>query len=75
MPKLPARITVTLSTFTVLVLQHRAKEQRISASAAIEAAILENITVHEVERLMKQSPDFARVALEWMSSAGKKRRT
>jgi hypothetical protein len=71
----PSAFPITLSTFIIIVLQHRAKEQRISVSAAIEAAILENITVPEVERLMKQSPEFASVALEWMSSAGTKRRT
>jgi hypothetical protein len=52
----------------------RAKDQHITISDAIEAAILENIMVPEVERMMKRSPEFARIAKDWMQSA-KIRRT
>jgi hypothetical protein len=63
------RITMTLPTFVVCVLQRRAKEQRISVSAVVETLMLDHILIDEVERLMKQSPEFKRIAMEWMRNA------
>jgi len=63
------RITVTIPTFAVFVLRERAKNQRVSVSAVVEPLILEGIMLDEVERMMKQSPEFARVATEWMRNA------
>jgi hypothetical protein len=60
---------VTLPTFAVLVLQHRANEQHVTVSAIVETLILDGVMVPEVERLMKQSPEFASVAKEWMRNA------
>ncbi|HEV7488698.1 MAG TPA: hypothetical protein VGQ65_23740 [Thermoanaerobaculia bacterium] len=64
-----SRITLTLSTFAVYVLRHRANEQHLTVSAIVETLILDGVMVPEVERLMKQSPEFARVAVEWMRNA------
>jgi hypothetical protein len=69
-----SRITVTLPTFAVLVLRHRAKGQHLSVSAIIEPLILDDILIDEVERLMKDSPEFARVAVEWMRNAVPRRK-
>jgi hypothetical protein len=63
------RITVTLPTFVILVLRHRAEHRHISVSAIIEPLILDDILINEVERLMNQSPEFARVAIDWMRNA------
>lgn len=63
------RITITLPTFTVLVLRHRAKDRHLSVSARIENLVLNDILINEVEDLMKQSPEFTAVALEWMRNA------
>lgn len=63
------RITVTLPTFAVFVLRERAKNQHMSVSAVVEPLILEGIMLDEVERMIQQSPDFARVAVEWMRNA------
>jgi hypothetical protein len=63
------RITITLPTFAVFVLRERAKNERVSVSAVVEPLILEGIMLDEVERLIKLSPGFARVATDWMRSA------
>jgi hypothetical protein len=67
-------LRVTLPTFAVLVLRHRAKEQHLSVSAVVETLILDGVMLDEVECLMKQSPEFARTAVEWMRSAGMRKR-
>ena len=64
-----SRLAITLPTFAAFVLRHRAKDQRISVSAIIETLVLDDILLDEVERLMKQSPEFARLAVEWMRNA------
>jgi len=64
-----SELRVTLPTFAVLVLRQRAKDQRVRLSAVVETLILDGVMLDEVERLMKQSPEFARVAVEWMRSA------
>jgi hypothetical protein len=38
-------------------------------SAVVEESILEGVMLDEVERMAKASPDFARVANDWMRSA------
>jgi hypothetical protein len=63
------RVTLSLPTFAVLVLEQRAKDRSAAVAAIVEELILENIMVPEVERMMKQSPEFARIAKEWMQSA------
>ena len=68
------RITFTLPTFAVLVLRHRAKDQNVSVSAVLETLILDGVMLDEVERLIKRSPEFERVAEGWMRSAGMKRK-
>lgn len=64
-----SRVTVALPTFAVLVLRHRAEDQHLNVSAIVETLILDGIMLDEVERLMKQSPAFARVAKDWMRHA------
>lgn len=64
-----SRITITLPVFVVLVLRHRAEDRHLSVSAIIETLVLNDILINEVERLMKQSPEFAEVAVEWMRNA------
>jgi hypothetical protein len=64
-----SRLRVTIPTFAVYVLQQRATDQNVSVSAVVEALILDGVMVDEVEHLMKRSPVFARVAVEWMRSA------
>jgi hypothetical protein len=63
------RITVTLPTFAVLVLRERAKNQRVSVSTIVEPLIIEGVMLDEVERMVKQSPEFKRIAMEWMRNA------
>jgi hypothetical protein len=62
-------IRVTLPTFAVLVLRQRASDRNLSMSALVEALILENIMIDEVERMMKESSDFARIAVDWFRDA------
>jgi hypothetical protein len=64
-----SELRVTLPTFAILVLRQRAKDQHLNVSAIVEALILEGVMLDEVERMMKQSPEFARVAVEWMREA------
>jgi hypothetical protein len=64
-----SRVAIALPTFAVFVLRHRAKDQRLTVSAIIETLVLDDILLDEVERLMKQSPEFARLAVEWMRNA------
>jgi len=62
-------IRVRLPTFAILVLRRRAADQKSSVSAVVEALILDEILLDEVERMVKQSPEFKRVAIEWMREA------
>ena len=64
-----SRVAITLPAFAVFVLRHRAKDQHLTVSAIIESLVLDDILIDEVERLMKQSPEFARLAVEWMRNA------
>lgn len=64
-----SRITITLPMFTVLVLRHRVKDRHLSVSAIVGQLILDDILIDEVDRLMKLSPEFKEVALEWMRNA------
>jgi hypothetical protein len=61
-------LRVTLPTFAALVLQQRAKDQRVTVSAILEPVILENILLGEVGRMARESPDFARAANDWLRS-------
>jgi hypothetical protein len=65
---------VTLPTFTVLVLRQRASDRHLSVSAVVDESILDGVMLDEVERMAKASPDFARIAKEWMRSASDPRR-
>jgi hypothetical protein len=63
------RITIALPTFVVLVLRQRAKDRNLTVSAVIEPLIIEGVMLDEVERMVKQSPEFKRIAMEWMRNA------
>jgi hypothetical protein len=62
-------LRLTLSTFAVLVLQQRAKDRNLTVSAIVEPLIIETVMLDEVERMVKQSPEFKRIAMEWMRNA------
>jgi hypothetical protein len=38
-------------------------------SAVVEPLIIETVMLDEVGRMVKQSPEFKRIAMEWMRSA------
>src|SRR4051794_16216030 len=67
-------LRLTLSTFAVLVLRQRAKDRNVTVSAVVEPLIIEGVMLDEVERMVKQSPKFARIAKEWMRDAAAKRK-
>jgi hypothetical protein len=59
-------LRVTLPTFAILVLRQRAKGRRLTVSAVVETLILEAIMTNELQVMALESPEFGRMAEEWL---------
>lgn len=63
------RVSVDLPVFAIAVLRKRAHERRESLSSVVEALILEKLMMDELQAMIADSPDFARVFAEWFRYA------
>jgi hypothetical protein len=63
---------VTLPKFALLVLRRRAKQQRKTLSAVLEALIWDVVWLDEVQAVTHESPEAARAFKAWFALAVKR---
>jgi hypothetical protein len=69
-----SHVRVTLPKFALLVLRRRAKQQRKTLSAVLEALIWDAVWLDEVQAVTRESPEAAGAFKAWFAFAVRKRK-
>src|SRR5205807_2522551 len=69
-----SHVRVTLPKFALLVLRRRAKQQRKTLSAVLEALVWDAVWLDEVQAVTRESPEAARAFKAWFAVAARERK-
>src|SRR5260221_8392069 len=69
-----SHVRVTLPKFALRVLRRRARQQRKTLSAVLEALIWDAVWLDEVQTVTRESPEAARAFKAWFAFAARRRK-